>query len=141
MARRNMEPGIGRKSEEEPSVEESALASYWRIFKFVGRPPKAGSPLETRISDLCATYTRANLDPRLSNAMGDRRRADLHDELSVVVYGKHRNDLPDSQVQSVADFASLVTTGMTMSEAINDHVNKIEDTPGHAVSDVIRRFR
>lgn len=57
----------------------------------------------------------------MSGAVAQRYRRDIHDEICKMIYGTDRYNIDNEIAEKVADFASLVTNGMTMGQAMAEY--------------------
>lgn len=128
MRKNNFESGVGFANAEEDIFEKdakereaSSLEQYWKRFKCFGTAPKPGSPVEARLKENCRKYCEAILDPKMSGAVAQRYQRDVHDEICKMIYGADRYSIDNELAETVADFASLVTNGMTMGQAMAEY--------------------
>ena len=114
------ETGINIGVEESEQQEESRLQKLWRRFGFRGQAPKPGTPAEKRLEEKCSEYIHYILDPNLMGQMGERSRRALHNEIAVMVLGNSRDQMDSRTAEGIADFASLVATGMSLGKALEE---------------------
>lgn len=101
-----------------PEQEPSPLLGYWRRFGFPNQPPKAGSVAEQRLLDKCQAYTDLVLAGKVRSGGSEDQRRLLHNEIAVMIFGKTRSEMDYDLAEKISDFASLVTTGETLDQAL-----------------------
>jgi len=133
--------GTSGESFEEAKVRperDPELAALWRKYRFLGDPPFLGSPAEARLKDLRKRYLQLVLldKPSLVNRREDaedyfaqfRRgresdsseaiRRELHNQIALMVLGRQRSGMETSLAEAIGEFASELTYGVSVEEAI-----------------------
>ncbi len=131
------------KQPERVEGEKTPLEGLWKEYGFLGHPPKPGSGADSRLRELCKTYMTYVLTPRFiedgsgsedaenyfsprnrgSYQLSDQkvpssvRRRELHNQIALMAMGKQRSGMDENLALRIADFACIITHGMTVPEA------------------------
>jgi len=101
-----------------PEEEVSPLLGSWRRFGFPGQPPKVNSVAEKRLLEKCQSYTNLVLAGKIRSVGSEDERRKLHNEIAVMIFGKTRGEMAYDLAEKIANFASMVTTGETLDQAL-----------------------
>ncbi len=122
---------------ENPQHVDPILRGLWKKYHFVGNPPLSGSPVEERLNDTCKRYMKyvlgkvespqkrtdtedyfAQFRQNIKKPDSEATRRELHNQIALMVIGKQRSGLELAKAEEITEFASELTYGCNVEEAI-----------------------
>jgi ribosomal protein S8E len=111
--------GIKTDSEqqERPKEYDRALLNLWSKYKFLGKPPFKDSPAEQRLKETCEKYYKLMVNDHIARIKGSQdKKRELHNQIALMTIGKQRSEVNTEIAEMLANFASELITGQSISE-------------------------
>lgn len=121
--------------------EGGDIQKLWKKYRWMGEPPRAGSPVEGRLRETCRRYMKHVLGEAISpeldqiKAGGDQEdyfaqfrkkdkdssgasRRELHNQIALMVAGQQRSGMDTEAALRIAEFASEVAFNRSTAETL-----------------------
>lgn len=135
---------------EETSVSESKelheggnIQKLWKKYHWMGEPPIAGTPVESRLRNICYRFLQYRLgkfksadilnikQPDPENYFAQFRKPtknhsevsqrELHNQIALMVTGKQRSGMEHEEAEKVTQFASEVAYNCSLEDALEKY--------------------
>ncbi len=105
------------EQQEKPKEYDHALLNLWKKYKFSGKPPFKDSPAEQRLRETCEKYYKLMVNDQLTRVKGSQdKKRELHNQIALMTIGKQRSEVNTEIAEMLANFASELITGQSISE-------------------------